>query len=78
MEKIFVVSIEQLARRPIIRNDQPHESLNKLTNDELKKTYSNINKYLDNEKIHGFPERNVQILTMIVDYDIIYHINKEK
>jgi hypothetical protein len=81
MEKIFtipMINLKELISREIIRHDQAHEFLNKMNDEEIKLFYKEISEELYKKNIHGFPKRNVAILSRVIDTDMLYILIKNE
>lgn len=73
------IKIDELIKRPIIRNDQIFEFLNKMTDDEIEQYYHEIYLILENEGWDKkFPDINAGSMSKIIDTDILYNILKLK
>lgn len=77
--KRYTITIDELLKRPIIRNDfgcEEWEWMNKMTDEELSKMDEEIYAGLDSEGIHGFSDRNSAHLAALVDFGILYKLLK--
>ena len=71
----YSISLRELIKRPIIRNDQPHEYLNKMSDEEINQYYNEIYLVLDKDKVSlSYPDRNAAFLAKIIDHDILYRL----
>lgn len=74
----YTLTIEQLISRPIIRNDNSHEFLNKMTDEEIRQWEKEIEHNLIEEGVSKkFPDWNAAIVSKVIDTDIIYIIIKK-
>lgn len=60
-----MIDLRELVNRPVIRNDQPHEWLNKMTDDEIAAYKNNL------------PANGAEATAKMVDRDILYTIFKD-
>lgn len=76
----YSLDVKELLERHIIRNDQLHEFMNKMTDEELKKFHREIQFNLDNDEIvlKKFPDYNAEYMAKIIDRSILYDIFKLK
>lgn len=75
--KRYTISIDELLKRPIIRNDfEEWEWMNKMTDEELSKMDEEIYAGLDSEGIHGLSDRNSAHLAALIDFGIWYKLFK--
>lgn len=75
----YSITLQELIDRPIIRNDQPHEYMNKLTDIELDERKMEIDQILRNEGVsEEFPDWNASYLSVVIDTDIIYRLYSTK
>jgi hypothetical protein len=71
----YSLTIEELFKRPIIRNDQMVEFLNKMTDDEIDQWDKEVGLILEEEKVPDvFPDWNNAYLSKIIDRDILYNL----
>ena len=74
----YTVTIKELLLRPIIREDQVHEYLNKMTDVEIKQRDVEIFATLDENKVpRKFPDWNAAWLSAIIDTDILYRLFRQ-
>jgi 16S rRNA C967 or C1407 C5-methylase (RsmB/RsmF family) len=74
----YTLTIQELIQRPIIRNDNAYEFLNKMTNEEIKQWDKEAEQMLKDEKIpEMFPDWNAAYLTKIIDRQILYDLFTE-
>lgn len=74
---MYSISINQLIFRPVIRDDRPHEFLNKMTDDEINIWEREVEAILEKEGIPQiFPEWNAAFLAKSIDRDILYKLIK--
>ena len=73
----YSITLQELIDRPTIRNDQPHEYMNKMTDIELVERKMEVNKILKDEGVsEKFPDWNTSYLSVIIDTDIFYNMYK--
>ena len=73
----YTIGIEELIKRPIIRNDRPEEFLNKMTDEEIKQWEIEVEQILLEEgTVQKFPDWNVAFLTKCIDRGILYNLFK--
>lgn len=73
------LNLNDLIDRPIIRNDQIFEMLNKMTDEEIKDYYDSIEKQLEIDGVEKiFPVWNSERLSKEIDMEILYEIFKEE
>lgn len=71
------IKIEDLIKRKVIRSDNAHEFLNKMTNEEIDQWMREYEEFLvRNGYEKKFPEWNVAMLSGIIDFDIMYLLSK--
>ena len=71
----YSIKIQDLVGRPIIREDQVEEFMNKMTDEELKIMESEISDILKSENVEQkFPDWNSSYLAKIVDRGILYRL----
>ena len=71
------IPIDELLKRPIIRNDSAFEFLNKMTDEEIRQWNSEVEQMLIEEKApRKFPDWNAAFLAKKVDTDILYNLFK--
>lgn len=68
---VYSTSIQELIWRPIIRDDQSNEWLNKMTDDEIEQYYKELDEIV---KELPLEEQQVAYITNIIDHSIIYDI----
>jgi len=72
-----MIDFKELLERPIIRDDMPHEWLNKMTDEEMRQWEDEAGEVLKKEGVpETFPDWNAGILAKIIDADIIYRLFK--
>jgi len=70
----YSISIEELIKRPIIRNDAWLEYLNKMNDDEIVQFEKEIEEALIEKGIEkNFPDWNAAYLSELVDRDVLYN-----
>lgn len=75
----YTITIEELIKRPIIRHDQVHEYLNKMTDQEIDNFYEEIKQVLKSKNTcEKCPDWNAWFLAEIIDREILYNIFKLK
>jgi len=75
----YTISLEELIKRPIIRDDSWLEFLNKMTDEEINQFEKEIEIILESEGIEKkFPDWNTSFLEKMVDRDILYKLFKLK
>jgi hypothetical protein len=71
----YTLTIPELLMRPIIRNDQVHEYLNKMTDDELIQRDQEIYAILEEDGVKKvFPDWNSAYMSKQIDSHILYEI----
>lgn len=74
----YSISMVELLGRPIIRNDQPDEWMNKMTDDEIHQWEEEVYQILRKEKVpQQFPDINAGFLAKVIDRDILYRLYKD-
>lgn len=74
----YSLKFDELLKRPVIRDDQIAEFLNKMTDDEIKQWDKEVELTLEEEKIPKvFPDWNAAYYAKIIDRDILYRLFKE-
>ena len=74
----YSIKIQELIDRPIIRDDQMNEWLNKMTDNETVDYFNEMDQMLDEEGVtHHYPDRNSAQLAKLIDRDIIYRLFKD-
>ena len=69
------ISMQELICRPIIRNDNPEDFLNKMTDEEIKQWKFETEESLIEEGIlRKFPDWNAAYLTKVIDAGILYKL----
>lgn len=80
MKTKFTISITELLKRPIIRNDFEGENLewmNKMTDEEISQYNDEVYQIcLDEGTPNSFPELNVAHMTKTIDRGILYRLFK--
>lgn len=73
----YTIGIEDLVKRPIIRNDRPEEFLNKMTDDEIRQLEIEVEQNLLEEGVaQKFPDWNASFSSKIIDRCILYNLLK--
>lgn len=73
----YTIGIEELVKRPIIRNDRPEEFLNKMTNEEIRQWEIEVEQSLLEEGVvKKFPDWNSAFLAKSIDMGILYNLFK--
>lgn len=74
--KNFSISIEELIKKPIIRNDKFPNFLNKMTDEEIKQFDKELDEILLEEKnIKENFDYQTEWLTKVINRDILYNLN---
>lgn len=74
----YTLTIQELIQRPIIRNDNAYEFLNKMTNEEIEQWDKEAEQMLKDEKVpEMFPDWNAAYLAKIIDRQILYDLFTE-
>lgn len=74
----YSITLEELIKRPIIRNDKPEEFLNKMTVEEIEQWEAETEVILLQEGVKKiFPDWNAAFLARTIDRSILYSILKE-
>jgi hypothetical protein len=69
------LKIGELIKKPIIRNDNAYEFLNKMTDKEIKQWDKETVQMLKDEKVpEVFPDWNSAYLAKLIDAQIIYEL----
>ena len=67
--------MEELIARPIIRNDNVYEFLNKMTDEEIDQWDKEVAEILKEEKVPEiFPDWNAAYLAKTIDRQILYEL----
>ncbi len=75
----YTIGIEELIKRPIIRNDRPEEFLNKMTDEEIKQWEKEVELILLEEgTVQKFPDWNAAFLAKSIDRGILYDLFKNQ
>jgi hypothetical protein len=73
----YSITIQELIKRPIIRNDKAEEFLNKMTDEEIHQWEKEVEKILLGEGVvQRFPDWNVEFLAKTIDRGILYELFK--
>ena len=73
----YTIGIKELIKRPIIRNDQSEEYLNKMTYEEILQWEAEIDQSLLAAGVDKkFPDWNAAFLGKIIDRSILYDLMK--
>ena len=71
----YSLKFDELLKRPIIRNDQMFEFLNKMTDEEIKQWDKEVELTLKEEKVPNvYPDWNAAYYAKLVDRDILYRL----
>ncbi len=71
----YTISIEELIKRPLIRNDHSEEWLNKMSDTEIKVFEKEAELILLSKGVKKqFPKWNSEFLSLIIDRSIIYRL----
>ncbi len=74
---MYSISIQELIKRPLIRNNHADEWMNKMTDEELNQFYDELDANLKNDGVpHRFPEFTAAMFAGIVDRGILYTLFK--
>ena len=75
----YTLKIEELIKRPIIRNDRPEEFLNKMTDEEIEQWEKEVEQNLMQEGVDKkFPDWNAAFLAKTIDRGILYSLFKNQ
>ena len=75
----YTIGIEELIKRPIIRDDRPEEFLNKMTDDEIRQWETEVEQnLLEDGVIQKFPDWNAAFLAKSIDRSILYNLFKNQ
>lgn len=75
----YTIGIEELIKRPIIRNDKPEEFLNKMTDDEIRQWEIEVEQNLLEEGVvQKFPDWNAAFFAKCIDRGILYNLFKNQ
>ena len=75
----YSILLPELIIRPIIRKDQIHEFMNKMTDEELIQRDQEIYAKLEEEGVQKiFPDWNAAYMAKQIDTDIIYKMFRDK
>lgn len=73
----YSITIEELIKRPIIRNDNSEEFLNKMTDEEIKQWEKEVElNLLEEGVVQKFPDWNAAFLAKTIDRGILYNLFK--
>jgi hypothetical protein len=73
----YSITIQELIKRPIIRNDKAEEFLNKMTDEEIHQWEKEVEQILFGEGVvQKFPDWNVEFLAKTIDRGILYELFK--
>jgi 16S rRNA C967 or C1407 C5-methylase (RsmB/RsmF family) len=71
----YTLTIQELIQRPIIRNDNAYEFLNKMTNEEIEQWDKEVEQMLKDENVPDmFPDWNAAYLAKVIDRQILYDL----
>jgi 16S rRNA C967 or C1407 C5-methylase (RsmB/RsmF family) len=71
----YTVKIGELIARPLIRNDQTYDFLNKMTDEEIDQWDKEVAEMLKEEKVPEiFPDWNAAYLAKLIDRQILYDL----
>jgi 16S rRNA C967 or C1407 C5-methylase (RsmB/RsmF family) len=71
----YTLTIQELIQRPVIRNDNAYEFLNKMTNEEIEQWDKEVMEILKDEKTpEKFPDWNAAYLSKMIDRQILYDL----
>ena len=74
---MYRIKIEELVKRPIIRNDKAEEFLNKMTDKEIHQWEKEVEQILLEEGVvQKFPDWNAEFLAKTIDRSILYNLFK--
>ena len=77
LEMTYSLTVKELLKRPIIRDDQPHEYLNKMTDEEIERRYAEIDAILEADGVPKvYPDWNAAHLAKIIDSHVLYQCFK--
>jgi len=69
------LNISELLARPVIRNDNAYEFLNKMTDEEIAQWDKETEQMLDEEKVERvFPDWNAAYLAKVIDAQILHDL----
>lgn len=70
--------MDELLARPIIRDDQAHEYLNKMTDQEIRTWEQEVDAILERDGVpKKFPDWNAAVMAKMIDTDILYCMLQE-
>lgn len=73
----YSISIEELAKRPVIRDDRPEEWMNKMTNEELYQWEQETEEQLLASGVEKkYPDWNASMHQKSIDRTILYDMMK--
>jgi 16S rRNA C967 or C1407 C5-methylase (RsmB/RsmF family) len=71
----YAIKIGELIIRPVIRDDQVYEFLNKMTDEEIDQWDKEVSEMLKEENVpEMFPDWNVAYMAKLVDRQILYDL----
>jgi hypothetical protein len=71
----YSIKIGELIARPVIRNDQVYDFLNKMTDEEIDQWDEEVTEILIEEKVpEMFPDWNTAYMAKCIDYQILYEL----
>jgi len=71
----YTIKIGELIARPVIRNDNAYDFLNKMNDEEIDQWDKEVSKILKEEKVpEMFPDWNAAYLAKCIDREIIYDL----
>jgi len=74
---VYTITIEELIKRPIIRDDKPEEFLNKMTDDEINQWGKEVEENLLASGVpKQYPDWNAAYISKMIDMGILYKLFK--
>jgi hypothetical protein len=71
----YSLSVQELIKRPLQRNDQPYEFMNKMNDEEIEQFEKEVKVYMELDNVSKiFPEYNAELIARFINRDIIYKV----
>ena len=71
----YTINLKELIARPVIRNDNTYDFLNKMTDEEINQWDKEVSEILKEEKVpEMFPDWNAAYIAKLVDRQILYEL----
>jgi 16S rRNA C967 or C1407 C5-methylase (RsmB/RsmF family) len=71
----YTINLKELIARPVIRNDNAYDFLNKMTDEEINQWDKEVSETLKEEKVpEMFPDWNAAYIAKLVDRQILYDL----